>query len=241
MTAVTDRCSDCTKFASTVDSQISQLIIAGHIWSQAIRWRAIREQPSKQRVSLQLRWSLHHWISNCDGEEYNYQTDKASKPGSRWVGSTSVDPRLLVLTHCVSKEPSNSISSVTLSWRRQSRSRNDHQVPSIWARGTSYWEQCRWRLHSHLSAKYDFMRRFEQAHKLHAHHCDYGWTPNMSFTSRFEVALKLLFRERHPPGKELTPHTDTIISAKIGSRMSLETFAHATTVASLWQRHTNVL
>ena len=41
--------------------------------------------------------------------------------------------------HCVSKEPSNSISSVTLSWHRQSRSCNDHQVPSIWARGTSYW------------------------------------------------------------------------------------------------------
>ena len=62
-------------------------------------------------------------------------------------------------------------------------------------------EQCRWRLHSHLSAKYDFMRRFEQAHKLHAHHCDYGWTPNMSFTSRFEVPLKLLIQRETPSRK----------------------------------------
>ena len=50
-----------------------------------------------------------------------------------------------------------------------------------------------------------------------------------------------LFRERHPPGKELRPHTDTIISAKIGSRMSLETFAHAATISGLWLRRTNGL
>ena len=244
MTAANDRCSDCTKFASTVDSQISQLIIAGHIWSQAIRWRAIREQPSKQRVSLQLRWSLHHWISNCDGEEYNYQTDKASKPGSRWVGSTSVDPRLLVLTHCVSKEPSNSISSVTLSWRRQSRSRNDQKVPSTFYMGKRDFilgssvggasipiSSPNMTLCADLSRLTNCTRTIVTMDGLQI------WV----LQADLRCLSNCLFRERRPPGKELRPHTDTIISAKIGSRMSLETFAHAATVAGLWLGRTNGL